>query len=119
VPAALPEWNTGLIVANIDMPFRSMVRRWSELFAKCQARGFNMDQAAFRSALVHSHLRIAPLPANYNFRANVPQGIAGAVKILHAHGELATIAGYINNALGIRTYTPRREHIHGFRPKPG
>jgi hypothetical protein len=119
VPAALPEWNTGLIVANIDMPFRSMVRTWSELFAKCQASGFTMDQAAFRSALVHSRLRIAPLPANYNFRANVPQGITGVVKILHAHGELATIAGYINGARGIRTYTPRREHIHGFRPKPG
>lgn len=79
--------------------------------------GHGMDQAALRSAVVHSDLRIATLPNNDYLRANVHQVITGDVTNLHAHGELTEIAAYINAGAPIRVYTPRREHLHGFRPK--
>ena len=76
-----------------------------------------MDQAALRSALVHSRLRVATVPNNYNFRALLAQTVTGRVKILHAHGELQRISRTINASTGIRLYTPRPEDIYGFRPK--
>lgn len=118
VSTAQPEWNTGVIVARIDNRFRDMVREWSALFNKCRAAGFGMDQASFRSALVTSPLRFATLPNNYNFRANVENSLAGEVKILHAHGDLEKIGSYINAKKHMRVYTPKREEIYGFMPKP-
>jgi len=117
VAIAIPEWNGGVIAARVDDAFRAMVERWSALLTECVQVGFNMDQAALRSALVHSRLRIATLPNNYNFRALLAQSVTGHVKILHAHGELGRIARTINASLGIRLYTPRPEDIHGFLPK--
>ena len=67
-----------------------------------------MDQAYFRSALIKSGLRIATLLNNYNFRANIENNLAKAVKILHAHGELERIAGYINAKTSMRIYIPSR-----------
>ena len=95
VSLAQPEWNTGVIVARVDDAFRAMVREWSALFAKCRAVPFSMDQASFRSAVTPSRLRIATLPNNYNFRANIENSLAGAVKILHAHGDLEKIGGHV------------------------
>jgi hypothetical protein len=117
VSLALPEWNAGVIAARVNDGFRSMVRRWIELFGQCRAMGFHMDQAPLRSALALSALRIATLSANYNFRANIAQGIAGTVKILHAHGDLARIGEYINESLAMRIYRPDPREIHGFEPK--
>ncbi len=96
VSLAQPEWNTGVLVARMDGAFREMSKTWSGLYATTRSKGFAMDQAAMRSALVHSRLRVATLPNNYNLRALLPQLIAGDVKILHAHGDLKKIAGYIN-----------------------
>jgi hypothetical protein len=95
-----------------------MVERWSALFAECRTIPFGMDQASFRSAVVTSRLRIATLPNNYNFRANIENGVAGAVKILHAHGDLERIAGHVNSPLSIRVYRPVAGEIDGFQPKP-
>lgn len=119
VSTALPEWNTGVIVARVDDAFRAMVTSWSELFEKAQAVGFRMDQASFRSAVIKSGLRIATLPNNYNFRANIGNNLARDVKILHAHGELEKIAGYINAKTSMRVYVPKQEEIYGFSPRPG
>jgi hypothetical protein len=118
VSAALPEWNTGVIVARVDDGFRAMVETWSELFQKAQKVGFFMDQASFRSAVIKSGLRIATLPNNYNFRANIENNLAQAVKILHAHGDLEKIAGYINEKTSMRVYIPKPEEIHGYSPRP-
>jgi len=118
VSVAQPEWNTGVIVARVDEKFHRMVQEWSVLFEKCRAVGFSMDQASFRSALVTSRLRFATLPNNYNFRANVENSLAGEVKILHAHGNLEMIGSYINVKQSMRLYTPKREEIYGFMPKP-
>ena len=117
VSLAQPEWNAGVIVARPDERFRAMIREWSRLFGISRALGFEMDQAAFRSAMVMSDLRIATLPNNYNFRAHVSQGVAGTVKILHAHGDLKAIARTINANLQMRAYGPRSDLIHGFGPK--
>ncbi len=94
-----------------------MVGEWMRLFAICMAEKFDMDQPALRSALATSRLRIANLPNNYNFRANMTQVVNRRVKILHAHGELEKIAGYINRMEVERTYVPNKEQIHGFYPK--
>jgi hypothetical protein len=95
-----------------------MVETWSGLFEKAQKAGFRMDQASFRSAAIKSGLRIATLPNNYNFRANIENNLAQAVKILHAHGELEKIAGYINAKTSMRVYIPKQEEIYGFSPRP-
>jgi hypothetical protein len=118
ISSAQPEWNTGVIVARVDDPFKEMVREWSALFSACRNADYTMDQASFRSALSTSRLRIAALPNNYNFRANIANSVTGAVKILHAHGDLEKIGANINAALHIRVYTPQRDSIHGFFPKP-
>ena len=117
IPAAIAEWNGGLMVARLDEPFRTMVTQWIALYAKCAAVGYEMDQAALRAALVLSKLSIATVQNNFNFRALVPQSVAGQVKILHAHGELKKIARTINASTAMRLYTPRPEDIHGFHPK--
>lgn len=117
VSEALPEWNGGVIVANVTAAYRDMVREWMRLFAICRAEKFQMDQPALRCALATSRLRIASLPANYNFRANMPQVVNRRVKILHAHGDLELIAGYINRSEAIRRYAPKKQEIHGFYPK--
>ena len=117
VSQALPEWNGGVIVANVTAAYRDMVREWMRLFAICRAEKFQMDQPALRSALATSRLRIASLPANYNFRANMPQVVNRRVKILHAHGDLKLIAEYVNRSEAIRWYVPDNQEIHGFYPK--
>ena len=117
VSAAQPEWNSGVIVARMDDAFRTFAADWSILFTQTRADGHKMDQAALRSALVRSRLRIAPLPNNYNFRANVPNTITGEVKILHAHGDLERIAAYINAERHMRIYRPMDSEIDGFKPK--
>jgi hypothetical protein len=119
VSIALPEWNAGVMVANITPGFRSMVRQWSDLYAISRRAGYDMDQAGFRSALAGSRLRIATLPANYNFRAHLPQAVALRVKILHAHANLAAIAESINLETGMRMYTPNPDDIRHVRPLLG
>jgi hypothetical protein len=76
-----------------------------------------MDQVALRVALAKSDLRIATLPNNYNFRANINQSVAGTVKILHCHGELQEIAQIVNQQNSIRIYQPGRELVHGLKPR--
>ncbi len=116
-PLPIPEWNGGLMVARADDRFRKFVTDWIALFAACMKVGFRLDQPALRAALVRSDLRIATLPNNYNFRALVPQNVAGEVKILHAHGELKRIAQTINASTGMRLYMPKPGDIHGYHPK--
>lgn len=117
VSAAVPEWNGGFILARVTEAFRSFGRTWSTLFESCRAKGYHMDQAALRSALVNSSLRPTSLPVNYNFRANFAQSVRGEVKVLHAHGELHEIGRTINDNLKNRFYQPDPGLIHGFKPK--
>jgi len=117
ISEALPEWNTGVIVANLTPDFGDMVREWMRLFAFCRAANYDMDQPAARCALAASRLRIATLPNNYNFRANMAQVINRRVKIIHAHGDLEHIASYINRSEGQRQYRPNKQEIHGKKPK--
>ncbi len=117
VPEALPEWNGGVLVTNITPAFHEMVHEWMRMFTLCRAANYNMDQPSLRSAIATSKLRVANLPNNYNFRANVAQMANRRVKILHAHGELERIAGHINNNVRRRFYQPNKEEIHGKKPK--
>ncbi len=116
VSMAMPEWNGGLLVAKKSDRFRQFVVAWDALFYKCVNRGYLLDQASLRSALATSDLRIATLSNNYNFRANLEQAIWGKVRILHAHGDLPTIAKSVNASAAPRHYIPDRSLIHGFRP---
>jgi hypothetical protein len=117
ISEALPEWNTGVIVANLTPAFGDMVREWMRLFAICRAADYDMDQPAARCALAASRLRIATLPNNYNFRANMAQVINRRVKIIHAHGDLEHIASYINRSETQRQYMPNKRDIYGKKPK--
>ncbi len=117
VSEAVPEWNGGVIVARSTPGVRKTIEQWSVMFEKCMEKGYRMDQASLRAALVHSKLRIATLPNNYNFRANLPQIVTRSVKILHAHGDLPEIAKTINASTAIRPYTPDKRLIHGQFPK--
>ncbi|MEZ6127970.1 MAG: hypothetical protein R3C59_04765 [Planctomycetaceae bacterium] len=109
VSAAIPEWNGGVIAARVTERFREFVRRWSELFDLCRQRGYDLDQAALRVALATSDLRVVTLPNNYNFRTMMPQVVKGRVKILHAHGNLPTIAARVNSSDAVRVWTPSRQ----------
>ncbi|HVY19598.1 MAG TPA: hypothetical protein VHA70_05905 [Bauldia sp.] len=115
-PIAIPEWNGGLMVARADDGFRKFLADWMALFADCMKMGLRLDQPALRVALVRSGLRIATLPNNYNFRALVPQNVAGMVKILHAHGELKRIGATINASQGMRLFVPKPDDLHGYHP---
>jgi len=117
VSQAIPEWNGGVIVANVTDGYRRFVKEWMRLFGICEKAGFGMDQAGLRVALATSKLRIATLPNNYNLRANMPQIINRKVKILHAHGDLEMIASYINQPDQNRSYRPNPQQIHGKMPK--
>lgn len=117
VSMALAEFNAGLIVANNTAKFRTFIRSWMQLFKICLDQKYAMDQVALRVALAKSELRIATLPNNYNFRVNVPQSVAGMVKILHGHGELEEIAKFINQQESIRLYAPPAHLIHGMKPR--
>jgi hypothetical protein len=117
VSEAQREWNTGLIVARVDAQFHALVESWSDLFSQGRSRGVTWDQAPFRIAAAISRLRIATLPENYNFRANIPRFANGQVKMLHAHGDLPAIAAYINSNLGMRIYMPRPHEIYGPNPR--
>ncbi|MEZ6091590.1 MAG: hypothetical protein R3C05_26965 [Pirellulaceae bacterium] len=107
VSTALPEWNGGVIAARVSDPFREFVNRWIEMFAICRRHGYHMDQAALRVALATSDLRIATLPTNYNFRPMMPQAIKGNAKIIHAHGDLSTIANIVNRTSNPRVWNPQ------------
>jgi hypothetical protein len=117
VSEAQREWNTGFIAARIDDRFRELIGNWSALFATCEAKDVVWDQAPFRIALTQSRLRIASLPENYNFRANIPRFANGQIKVLHAHGDLPAIAAYINRNLEMRVYVPRPQEIYGTKPR--
>lgn len=115
VSMAVAEFNAGLIVANNTEKFRQFIKFWMELFNICLTRQYGMDQVSLRVALAKSDLRIATLPNNYNFKANVVQSAAKMVKILHCHGDLEEIAKVVNQVKTIRGYQPGA-HVHGLKP---
>ena len=112
IPEALGEWNGGLIAARVDETFRRFVKQWSEQFSRCEALGFERDQASLRTTLVASRLRIATLPPNYNFRVNLRQTVVRSVKLFHGHGDLPRIAAAVNRLGGLRHYTPNKAWLN-------
>jgi hypothetical protein len=115
VSMAIPEWNAGLLVARNTTQFREFVKTWIDLFSRCIQRDYHFDQAALRSAIATSKLRVATLANVYNFRANIEQIVGGTVRILHAHGHLPEIAESINATPTLRHYVPDKMLIHGYR----
>ena len=116
VSMAVAEFNAGMIVAKKTEKIRRFVESWMQLFKICLSKQYSMDQVSLRIALAKSDLRIATLPNNYNFRANINQSVAGVVKILHCHGELEEIAKIINQQTSIRLYNPPAQLVHGMKP---
>jgi hypothetical protein len=115
VSMAIPEWNAGLLVARNTGQFREFVKSWMGLFKRCMKRDYRLDQAALRSAVATSKLRVATLASVYNFRANIEQVIGGTVRILHAHGHLPEIGKSINATRALRHYVPDEKLIQGYR----
>ena len=116
-PITFPEWNTGVLAVRMSDRFRAFAQEWSRWYGLCRRNGYAMDQAAFRSTLAHSDLRVHNLPTNWNFRAEKTQFVNGIVRIIHAHGELAQIGEPLNADHRYRLYEPDPLLIHGKKPK--
>jgi len=105
-PGSFPEHNCGVVAFRRGQPWLDFVDDWERRFLARYggleegAGGFHNDQPAFREALYHSGLRMATLPAEYNWRG---MGYAwGKVKVLHVRRPPEMVAREINERVGPR-----------------
>jgi len=105
VPAAFPEHNCGVVAFRKNGLLLSLVDDWEQRFGRRyegleETKSVHNDQPAFREALYHSVLRIATLPAEYNWRG--VGYVWGKVKVLHTRRPPQRVAHEINEQLGPR-----------------
>jgi len=107
VPVTFSEFNTGVLAFRRDAKLRELFQDWRTRYdALRQTYGFVNDQPAFRQALYHSTLRVAPLPNEFHFLGNFPNSTLWKVRLLHARGDYAKIGRDVNEVLGGRAYIP-------------
>lgn len=107
VPAAFPEYNTGVIAFRRGPATGEFFQAWRADFAKLQAAsGFVSDQPAFRVAAYRLGLRIAPLPSEFHFITITPNYTMWAVRLLHGRGDLPALARDLNRRPGARAFVP-------------
>jgi hypothetical protein len=85
VPDAFVEPNQGVVAfRRCDAVQRALQEalNWTEKL-RAQSGAYPYDQAPFRIALFHSHVRIATLPLEYNCRFASYGYLNGVVRILH------------------------------------
>jgi len=104
VPDTFPEHNCGVVAFRKSDLLQRFVDDWKQRFWRryegLEETNFHNDQPAFREALYHSVLRIATLPAEYNWRGI---GYAwGKVKMLHTRRPPQRVESEINERLGPR-----------------
>lgn len=87
LPAAFPEYNSGVIFWRRTAGTEAFFRRWRELFDHFarEDSGRLWDQKSFRLALWQCDLRIAGLPANFNLMPYFPAVLER--KLVVAHGR--------------------------------
>jgi len=116
VPAVFSEFNTGVLAFRRSPEVEEFFRAWRAEYVNLHAQlGLVNDQPAFRRALYHSRLRVAPLPSEYHFLGNSPNSLLWKVRLVHARGDLAAIARTAEEQLGDRVYVPEVGVITAYR----
>ncbi len=114
-PESFPEHNCGVVAFRKGEALLAFVDDWERRFLghygdRAETEGFHNDQPAFREALYHSGLRIATLPAEYNWRG--VGYVWGTVKVLHTRRDPVVVAAEINGRIGPRVCMDWKVH-HG------
>ena len=105
VPDAFPEHNCGVVAFRKDVILLDFMNDWERRFRERyrdieEIKGFHNDQPAFREALYYSRVRVATLPAEYNWRG--VGYVWGKVKVLHVRRPPQMVEREINERLGPR-----------------
>jgi len=83
VPAALPEYNTGIVAFSDSERVHQFLQRWLKIF-DAETGGVSHDQPSFRKALFETDVRISTLPEEYNcLYAGHPGYVSGIVRVFH------------------------------------
>ena len=115
VPACYPEFNTGVIAFRRTPAMQRFFAAWRASYDELRtAQNLKNDQPAFRRALFGSELRVATLPSEFHFLANVPNYTMWQVRLLHGRGDLPAIAREVNAELGARAYVPHVGVLRGY-----
>ncbi|MDO8541024.1 MAG: hypothetical protein Q7S40_11355 [Opitutaceae bacterium] len=120
VPLAFSEFNTGVIAFRNEPAVQEFFRVWRGQYEGLHREfGFVNDQPAFRRALFHAALRVAPLPSEFHFLGNFPNTALWNVRLIHARGDYAQIAREANGTLGGRAYIPNVGVVPAFAGRKG
>lgn len=118
VPACFTEFNTGVLAFKKSPAVLEFFTRWRGDYDLLQQKqphlNLNADQPAFRHALYHSTLRIAPLPSEFHFLANFPNATLWRVRLIHGRGNYDLIERQVNELMGPRVYVPSMGVLQGF-----
>jgi hypothetical protein len=107
VPMAFSEFNTGVIAFRNEPIVHALFADWRARYDRLRRDlGLTNDQPAFRQALYHSSLRVAPLPSEFHFLCSFPNAALWDVRLLHGRGNHAQISADVNAILGPRAYIP-------------
>lgn len=87
VPAALPEYNTGVVLFNNNQRTSEFIDTWKDIYRRYLDENVRMNQPAFREAVFQSPVQIVTVPTEYNCRANFGGFLREKVKILHGSFE--------------------------------
>jgi len=119
VPECFTEFNTGVIAFRRTPKVAQFFASWRAGYDALQVKQGHLnrqsDQPAFRQALYHSDLRIAPLPSEFHFIANFPNATLWKVRLLHGRGDLDRIAEQVDQELGGRVFIPNVGVVSAFR----
>ena len=83
VPAALSEFNTGVVLFNRNERTSRFISKWKSRYKEYLDQNVRMNQPAFREAVFRSPARFITIPTEYNCRANFGGYLTEKVKILH------------------------------------
>ncbi len=118
VPACFTEFNTGVLAFKKSSAVLEFFNRWRSDYERLQQQqphlNLNADQPAFRYALYHSKLRIAPLPSEFHFISNFPNAALWRVRLIHGRGNYELIERQVNEIMGPRAYVPSLGVLQGF-----
>jgi len=81
VPRSFPEYNCGVLSCKQSPEFNDFVEEWRDIYQSEQEK--TSREPAFRKAIYHSDLRLAPLRQEYNCQVRHPGQVVGEVKIFH------------------------------------
>ncbi len=115
VPACYAEFNTGVVAFRRTPAVQQFFSAWRVAYDELRAsQNLKNDQPAFRRALFASGLRVATLPSEFHFLANVPNYTMWEVRLFHGRGNLPVIAREVNAELGARAYVPGLGVLRGY-----